>query len=586
MPGFLVSNKKSHISLRDAYPDRCLHGELFSSESNNTAIRQTLNKFMMDKAFEETESLAVIVEGYLLNKKALFETYKASSVTQLVEKMLGSCGECFFRDFRGCFSGAVYQKTEQKWIVFTNHIGDNPVFYSYVDGIFAAGSQVQYVLDFCYEQGISLSFNEDCAYQMLTYGFMAGNDTYANEIKRLHGGDYLIVSSEGIEVKTYHRFEAHPERLSGKTETDIIDLIDNAFRQAVKMEWEKDDEYDYKHLADLSGGLDSRMNLWVAHEMKDRHLTVLTYSKEGELDESISKAIAAYWNDELLFKPLDDISFMRDIDENTALLGGLSLYSGITGGKRLLECLNLSGYGVEHTGMVGDAALGSFYHNDEELFGKTPTGRYSEKLSDRLPERLRKLSENYNNYEIYLMYVRGFHGACNSHLIRRNFTEVGSPFLNVEFLQLCYDIPVELRMGHHIYKRWVSSKYPRAAQFKWEKLGGKITESPVRSKIRRLAKRGPKKVLKLFGYHPKDNHGMNPIDYWIANNTAVRECLDEYERKAIVSCKQFLSEPLITDIEWLYHTGNAWEKSMSLTVLASAKLYFGVLVNGENPEKN
>ena len=581
MPGFFVSNVNTTMQLRDLYEKKCISDQL-SLPNEGIVARQTLNKFLYDKAFSETEDLIVIMEGYLLNKVELLKNYNISSISELVEKMYKICGEQFFKEFRGCFSGAVFRKADRKWIVFTNQIGDNPVFFLYKDGIFAAGSQVQYLLDFCRDKGIVLSFNEECAYQMLTYGYIACDDTYANQIKRLHGGNYVVATDNGIEVKTYHRFEAHPERLSMKTESELIDMIDHTFRQAVQMEWEKDIEYGYLHLADLSGGLDSRMNLWVAHEMKDLHATVLTYSKVGELDEIISKQIASYWYDELLFKPLDDISFMEDVSENTELLGGLSLFSGITGGKRLLESLDLSRYGIEHTGMVGDVTLGSFYRSKDEIIGKMPTGRYSERLSEKLPDRVKKLFSDYEDYEVYLMYVRGFHGACNSHLIRRNYTEVGSPFLNVEFMQLCYDIPVKKRMNHNIYKKWIKTKYPQAAQFKWEKLGGKITESPVRSKIRIIMKRGPRKLIRMMGIKTKDKHGMNPIDYLLSKNSRINAYLDEYEKQGINKWRSILSKELIHDLDWLYNTGNAWEKSMALTVLASAEMYFGEKENGES----
>ena len=78
------------------------------------------------------------------------------------------------------------------------------------------------------------------------------------------------------------------------------------------------------------------MNLWIAHEEKKRKVTIITYCRIGYLDEIIAKQISLFWQDEFIFKSLDDASFMYDIDENTALLGGLSLYSAITGGKRLL----------------------------------------------------------------------------------------------------------------------------------------------------------------------------------------------------------------------------------------------------------
>jgi len=377
-----------------------------------------------------------------------------------------------------------------------------------------------------------------------------------------------------LEVKTYHRFEKHSERFEGQTEAQIIDEIDRVFRNAVDLEWRKDDEYGYRYLADLSGGLDSRMNLWVAHEMQNRHMTVLTYCKEGYLDEIIARAIADYWKDEFLFKPLDDASFMYDVEENTFLLSGLSLYSGITGGKRFLESLDLSDYGIEHTGMVGDIALGSFYHNPDDGERKWPFGMYSEKLKSRLPEHVQKAGRNYYDHEIFLMYARGFHGACNSHLIRRNYTEVGSPFLNVEFMQLCYDIPVGLRIGHNIYKRWIIRKYPQAAKFKWEKIDGRITEKHSITVLRKLFKKGPKKLLRMLGLDAGISEGMNPIDYWISKDAELHGFLDSRKDELLKIERIHYSPTLAEDLSKLYDEGNASEKAMALTVLAATKMYF------------
>ena len=572
MPGFRVCNVVTESALPDKFPERCVRGILFFG--GGIAQRQTLNKFLRDKAFEETDQLIVVAEGYLLNKTVLFKKYGASSMADLVKQMLEHCGEAYFTEFRGCFSGAVYVKAENKWIVYTNQIGDNPIFYLQEGGYFAAASQVSYLLGFCKEHGLDLTFNESCAYQMLTYGYIATDETYANEIKRLDGGNYLVFQNGKLEVKTYHRFEKHTERFEGKTETQIIDEIDRVFRAAVALEWGKDDEYGYRHLADLSGGLDSRMNLWVAHEMRDRHMTVLTYCKEGYLDEIIARSIASYWKDEFLFKPLDDAAFMYDVEENTNLLSGLSLYSGITGGKRFLESLDLSDYGIEHTGMVGDSALGSFYHNPDDGKRGWPLGMYSEKLKNKLAEHVKHASEKYYDHEIFLMYARGFHGACNSHLIRRNYTEVGSPFLNVEFMQLCYDIPVTLRIGHKIYKKWIIQKYPQAAHFKWEKTGGRITEKHSGTVLRKLVKRGPNKLLRILGRDDRISEGMNPIDYWISKDSELHTFLDKSMAELLGSEKEHYSPMLAEDLSRLYEEGNASEKAMVLTVLSATKMYF------------
>jgi asparagine synthase (glutamine-hydrolysing) len=109
----------------------------------------------------------------------------------------------------------------------------------------------------------------------------------------------------------------------------------------------KDDEYGYRYLADLSGGLDSRMNLWVAHEMQNRHMTVLTYCKEGYLDEIIARAIADHWKDEFLFSLWMTLPLCMTW-MTIPLLSGLSLYSGITGGRGSWS-LWINDYGIENT---------------------------------------------------------------------------------------------------------------------------------------------------------------------------------------------------------------------------------------------
>lgn len=572
MPGFFACNSIAEFTLRDLYPNLCIRDKI-SIDEIGTVSRQTLNKFLDDKTIGETDQIIAVLEGYLLNRKELYDKYKTDTILNLIEIMNDTNGESFFKEFRGCFSGAVFLKKAKKWIFFTNQIGDNPVFYYCSQGQIAVGSQIEYLVDYCKSKDLELSFDENCAYQLLTYGFVANDETFANEIRRLHGGCYLVYENNKLELKTYHRFKKHPSRYQGKTESELIQLIDNCFRKAVELEWRKDDEYGYSYLADLSGGLDSRMNIWVAHELQDRHITVLTYSKSNELDELIAKQITKYWNDELLFKPLDDISFMYDVDENTRLLGGLSLYSGITGGKRLLQSLNLSNYGLEHTGQVGDAVIGSFYNKESDYRNNAITGRYSEKLSDRLSIRVKDISQQYNDNEIALLYTRGFQGACNTHLLRRNFTEVSSPFLNVDFIQLCLDLPLKARMNHKLYKKWIISTYPDAASFIWEKQGGKLTESKIRTTMRKTIAGGFSKARGILIQKALNKHGMNPIDYWLDYNETARRFLSDYEKEMIVNAKDCISEKLYNDIDWMFNTGNALEKSMALTVLSSLKLY-------------
>lgn len=572
MPGFFVSNDKINLDLKNIYQEKCFAESIESKYF--TIKRNTLNKFMDDKAFKETENAIIVLDGYLLNKALLFQKYDAKTVVSLIWNMYEEVGECFFNEFRGSFAGALYDKARDKWLIYTNHTGDNPIFYTSNGAKVVAGSQVNYVIESCRKSNIELTFNENAAYQMMTYGFMVDDSTYANEIKRLRGGMYLCVENDRVEIKEYHVFKKGDSRFKGKTEKEIIDELDKAFRKVVQLEYDKDDEYGYEHLADISGGLDSRMDVWVAHELQPRHLQLLTYCKANYMDELIAKQIATFWKDEILVKSLDDGAFFYDIDDMVFLLGGLSWYSGITGGKRLLASLNIDRFGLEHTGMIGDVVIGSFYKNERYIKKELPLGMYSKKYISRVKEIVKDYHDTFQDHEIFLIYSRGLQGAANTFMLRRNFTEAVSPFMDVDFLELCLDIPVEMRMGHEIYKKWIISKYPKAAKYKWEKVDGKITDSKLYLGIKKIIKRGPNKMLKIIGRADLATAGMTPYDCWIANNEKLREYMDDYERDAYSFIPSHVSEDLISDMKNLYAHGNAMEKTMVLTVLGATKLYF------------
>lgn len=568
MPGFYINSAPSRVPLENLYPQRCVRETL--TEREITVKRHTLNKFLRDKAFCETDDLAVVTEGVILNLRELRGEYGADSVDELIPRMYRREGEQFFSRFVGPFSGALYDKKQKIWLVWTNHVGDKAVFYSVCPELFAAGSQVNYVIAAFRERGIPLSFDEQAAYQMLTFGFMEGDRTYAAQIRRLRGGQYLRYADGKAEVKEYFMLHHHPERFAGKSDEEIIDALDAAMRRASAQEYAKDEEYGCEHLADLSGGLDARMNMWIAHSLKPRHIQFMTYCKANYTDEIIAKQLAAYWKDEIIVKPLEDLSFLYEIDDIVFMNAGLSLYSGITGGKRMLERVNMDLYGMEHTGQLNGGIIGSYLSAIGG--GKEPTGRYSERLKDRLTETNRR---DYDDHELYMLYSRGFRGVMNTQLIRSNYTEAWTTTTHPEVLQLCMDIPVEKRINHELYKKWIISRYPDAAKFKWEKTGGLITEGKAVGFVRKLIYRGPNKLKRMLGRSDLIANGMNPLDYWAAHDSRVREFMEQYAERGYAALPQGASEQLVSDMKELFRTGTVNERAMVLTVLAAAKLYFG-----------
>lgn len=564
MPGFYVSNIKADIALQNKYPNRCMQESI--TNERFVLKRNTLHKFMDDKCFCETKRLIIILEGYILNKTELLLQHNQSDWKECLEELFVNDKSCF-RYFRGSFSGAVYYKEEKKWILYTNHIGDSPLFYYENGGKFAVASQVNYLLELFKQENIKISICEQAVYEMLTFGYMESNRTYSNEIKRLTAGNYMEIGETGkCVVKSYHRFKRNDVVTHNLSEKELIEKIDAAFCNAVKMEFEKDREYGYSHLSDLSGGLDSRMTTWCAYEMGYSPQLNITYCRSNYEDELIAKEIAGYCGNDILVKSLDDLNFIYDIDDLIEMNYGLSFYSGITGGKRLLEALNGDKYGIEHTGQLGDAILGTYCHSVQEYNSKGIVGYYSAKLISKISESYRK---NFDDAELYKLYVRGFNGILCTHMTRKNYFEVGSPFLDVDFLELCYSIPFEIRYNQKLYELWIKEKYIDAAQFKWERIHDRITASPLERKARWFVRKVKNRIRYELKIPSVEN--MNPYEYWYKTSAHMRNFMkDEY---TAFDKWDLLSTDLRKDMQEFFKTGKVIEKIQVLTALKSIEYY-------------
>lgn len=568
MPGFLITNLLSSLDMSNYDNKRCIYNEM--SYGQWKIARNSLNKFGDDKIFVQNEDSIVVTEGVILNKCRLLEKYNCSDLLELIIMLKDTYDNEFYNEFRGSFSGAFYDKAQNEWTVYTNHYGDNSVFYYNHNGVTIIASDINYIINLLKNNGIKYNLNEKAIYYLLTYAFMGDDSTVVSEIKRLAPGSVIHLTEDGLfEIKEYYRLYMNKYDLSSWTNEQLIDRIDELFRNAIRLEYDKDIEYGYEHLADLSGGLDSRMNVWVAHKMGYHNMTNITYCQSGATDEKVAKQIAQALKTKIVFYPLDSAECMMDIDTNVSITSGLVVYSSITGGKKILEDLDPDKFGVEHTGQLGDVILGSYLSSTEQFSKNTVGGMYSYTLSKEVIE---KPLDIYQDYEQYMIYVRGLRGTLSSHFIRRNFVEVASPFLNVEFMEFCFSIPLEKRICHKIYIEWIKKKYPEAAKFIWEKRGVNLTAPKWYEYLHRAIYNGPNKILRIINLEKPKATGMNPMDYWYNTNSDFKNYLDNYLKENI-SNKQ-ISEKLEKQMTYMYDKERVIGKAQVLTALSVIKQYF------------
>lgn len=526
-----------------------------------------LSKFPKDQMFLDEDERVTFLDGYIYNKDSIIQNNDRDWQHAFAHAVKEDAQKCL-QTLRGGFCGYQYDKKENSLIAFTDQVSVKALYY-YADGTrWMISNHLAYMVEVLKANGIPYSFHELAAQYMLTYGYMLDDSTFIREIHRLLPGQYVHILDGQISVKRYYII---PNEEIQMTEQEAVEKVDAAFREAIRREFEKDKEYGYQHLVDLSGGLDSRMVSWVAHDMGYTDQLNVTYSKSDYYDDKISKEIADYLNHEYLFKSLDDAKWLYDIDEIVEHNNGAALYTGITGGRRLLRTLNTDKFGIEHTGMIGDAILSTFYHDRAFNYGKPQLGlhKYSETLSYEFDDAVTK---DYPCQEMFAINTRGILGAQSSYIIRQHYVETASPFMDVDFLESAFSLPFEYRNRHHIYLKWMLEKYPEATKFGWEKWGGiRPMESHIFFRkvktVQRLLWQVVCKAVKI-----ESNDNMNPIEYWYQKDRAIQKYYQSYYDDNIKHT--VLNEDLKRDISFMFQQGSVAEKGMALTVLAIIKKYF------------
>lgn len=526
-----------------------------------------LGKFPQDGVFEKTEGGSCFLDGYIVNKEDFVhdinKTWKQVFVSAVFENL-----QLQLSKMRGGFCGYIFDAQNENLSFFTDQTSNKAIYYYVSNDGWIVSNSLFYIAEILKHNDVKYHLDENAIKYMLTYGYMIDDSTFVREVHRLLPGCFARIENGKLNITRYHEIKPNVEKMS---ERDAVEQIDTAFRRAVIREFEKDREYGYRHLVDLSGGLDSRMVTWVAHEEGYTDQINVTYCRGGYADQKIAQQIAKCLGHEYIYKSLDDAKWMFDVEEMTCRNNGAAVGLGMTGGNRLLQELNTDIYGIEHTGMVGDAILSTFYHDRDLSEGNPVFGlnQYSDMLHYEFDN---KILERYPTQEIFAIYTRGILGAQSSYITRQHYVETASPFLDVDFLETVMKIPFEYRNRHSIYLSWIAQKYPKAAEFGWEKWGG---IKPKKNLIFARKMKTTQRLIHQYGcriLHRPDTDSMNPMDCWYTSCVGVRKYLDIVFRERIAD--ERIEESLRRDMIKAYKEGTFTEKSLVLTVLCAVNIFF------------
>ncbi len=528
--------------------------------------RSVLDHFLQDRVLQQDQELIIGFEGLFFNKS------DSDSFTS-IKKMYQHSGMEFVKKIKGQFSGFVYDKDSHKLYLFTDHLSSKPLYLYHDDNYFIFASEFKVITRLLSDLNIKKALDYDGVHALLTFGYMLNDTTLEKGSKKLNYATIMEVDINlQVTQKPYFQYKKEPNNRLEKKE--IIKKIDTLLMESVKRCWKKDDEYRYKHHTFLSGGLDSRVNLFLAKELGYSEITALTFSQSGSSDHLIAEEISKKEGFEHQFYPLDQGTFLeKDLQQFVGANDGLTILSGSAAGYTFLAQSDLKTFGALHTGQIGDLLFGSYvkqsFHVENAL------------MSDHR-ELLEKISfwkqytQKYNNHsELFGYEQRVINATLNGDRTLSHFVDILSPFYDRELIEFCLTIPDTYKKDEAIYLEWFNAMHPKVSTYIWESAG-------IRPKNRSLVhlakktKRYKNALLRRLGLNIND---MNPFDIWMRENSAITQNLETLFKEKIILIqdnvlRELLHKMFFGDVQYSHFGRN--NKFLVITLLLAIELHFGV----------
>ncbi|TFB84342.1 hypothetical protein E3O11_09895 [Cryobacterium levicorallinum] len=526
-----------------------------------------------------TDDYTFLIDGVILNKTELLGEAGQTSILDLIPTLLHQFGvKETLALLRGPFSGAILDRRARVLYSFGNQTGESAAFAHRDATGPTLSNSFDIMMRMLREAGAPITFDEHAASVMLSYGFMIDDHTFAQEITRIAPGCVISIDLEGGALNTEVYWSLKNDvACSVSTIVEAVSELDRLFRRAVKRCFDKDIEYGYgRHLVDLSGGMDARMVNIVARDLGYSSITNVTYSESRTTENRYAMRLAKQLGNDCLYHPMDGGRSALAPEQNLRLNSGMAFYSGITGGAFVLKSLNFTEFGLEHTGQIGDAVIGTFLSSPERRPPAPGTGAFSK--VNTYPRNLHDAVDE----ELFIMSTRVFRGAMSSHLLRQHFTFAVSPYSDVDLLDFMFSLPLEWRIGHKIFALWIKSCYPGALAVPTTRLLP-FRVNPVRH-VQLFARKATgvlsRRAQNWLGQRnipgsvaiSRLGNSMNPLESWYAVNPKFRELvLDSSQKAREIPANDALQESLRKSFG---KSSSIWDKVLGVTAVAMYEMYF------------
>ena len=209
---------------------------------------------VFDNLNYEDSDYIVVLEGCILNKSKLLQTFQTDAFTEIIIQLYHKKRELFPNELSGEFRGFIFDKKKNKLLIYNNHTGTQRVFYHqtaqhnfYVDTNLLRLTKT--VKD---SEILDLKPNSDAFYHLVTIGYILGHISPLKNFFRLLEGSIILMDNISGYYEIKHYFDLYDIEIFKGSKKEALLEADHLFNEAVIEEYEKDLEMGKEHFTTIS----------------------------------------------------------------------------------------------------------------------------------------------------------------------------------------------------------------------------------------------------------------------------------------------------------------------------------------------
>lgn len=235
----------------------------------------------------------LIYNGEIYNFKALRqslenlgETFSSQSDTEVVLKMFKLFGPTCVKSFEGMFAFAVYDRVLDRLHLIRDRMGEKPLFYANLNGIFYFASEIK---AFWNIPSLRKELNPEALIRYFLHTQPPPPHSFFVGIKKMYPGHHLIVDHDGSQVlEPYWHVDFTTKHRSSTVE--LVEQLEVVLTDAVNSATVSDQPIGLM----LSGGIDSSLVQALINRQSTDKLSCFTVTNADSESEDIDLKYASH----------------------------------------------------------------------------------------------------------------------------------------------------------------------------------------------------------------------------------------------------------------------------------------------------